>query len=67
MHNEYEVGDIVPVTSSLYQVVHDPPKEGRYFETFFAGEHFPPCAECGKNVRYLLPRSILVRQPKIRG
>ena len=61
MDIEYEAGDIIPVTSSLYRVLHDPPKEGQRFETFYAGESFPPCPDCGKNVRYVLPRSILVR------
>ena len=61
MDIEYEAGDIIPVTSSLYRVLHDPPKEGQRFETFYAGESFPPCPDCGKNVRYVLPRSILIR------
>jgi len=60
---EYIAGDIVPVTSSLYRVVHDPSADGEQFTTFYAGQRFPPCSECGKKVRYLLPNKVL-RQPK---
>jgi hypothetical protein len=59
MNIEYGVGDIIPVTSSLYRVVHEPGEEGQQFQTFCAGENFPACPRCGKNVRYLLPRRIL--------
>jgi hypothetical protein len=58
---EYGPGDVVPVTSSLYHVVHDPNKEGEYLQTFNQGDKFPPCPECGINVRYLL-RTTLLRQ-----
>jgi hypothetical protein len=54
--NEYKPGDIVPETSSLYRVVHDPAPERvrEHLETFYSGDHFPPCPECGVNVRYVL-------------
>jgi hypothetical protein len=59
MEVEYMPGDIVPVTSSLYRVVHDPPGEGEQLKTFHAGQRFPPCSECGKKVRYVLPSRVL--------
>jgi hypothetical protein len=52
--SEYKPGDIVPQNSSLYRVVHDPPGQEEQLETFLHGEHFPPCSECGKKVRYVL-------------
>ena len=54
--NEYKPGDIVPQTSSLYRVVHYPPQERlrEQLETFYCDDHFPPCPECGVNVRYVL-------------
>ena len=52
--NEYKPGDIVPRTSPLYRVVHDPPGKGEQLKTFLHGERFPPCSECGKKVRYVL-------------
>jgi len=59
MH-EYVPGDIVPVSSSLYSVVHDPPHHPGYqLKTFYAGDDFPPCSECGENVRYMLPSRLL--------
>jgi hypothetical protein len=51
---EYRPGDVVPVTSSLYHVVHNPPKEREYLQTFYGGDQFPPCPGCGTNVRYLI-------------
>lgn len=54
MMNEYKPGDIVPQTSSLYRVVHDPPGQGEQLKTFYRNERFPPCLECGKKVRYVL-------------
>jgi hypothetical protein len=51
------------VNSSLYRVVHDPSEDGVQLKTFYAGERFPPCSECGKKVRYLLPDRSL-RQSK---
>jgi hypothetical protein len=56
------LGEVVPVTSSLYRVVHDPPKEGKYLQTFYAGDDFPACPECGRNVRYLIPATVLRRK-----
>ncbi len=56
---EYMPGDVVPVTSALYRVVHDPPAKARQLKTFQSGEHFPPCSECGKKVRYVLPTRVL--------
>jgi hypothetical protein len=53
MH-EYRPGDVVPVTSSLYHVVHDPVEEGEHLQSFYAGEKFPPCPRCEIRVRYLL-------------
>jgi hypothetical protein len=52
--SEYKPGDIVPRTSSLYRVVHDPPEEEEHLETFYCGEHFPSCPECRVKVRYVL-------------
>ncbi len=57
--DEYAPGDIVPVTSSLYQVMHEPPASGAQFKTFYAGNDFPPCEDCGKSVRYRLPIRII--------
>jgi hypothetical protein len=54
MEIEYKPGDIVPRTSSLYRVVHDPSGTGEQLSTFLQGEHFPRCSECGKKVRYVL-------------
>ena len=53
--NEYKPGDIVPQSSPLYRVLHDPPREGEQLQTFYRGERFPPCPDCGRNVRYLPP------------
>jgi len=61
MH-EYRPGEVVPVTSSLYHVVHDPAKEVEHLQTFYEGDQFPPCRECGMNVRYLI-RITLLRRP----
>ena len=55
----YEVGDVIPVTSSLYRVVHGNPEEAEYLQTFYAGERFPSCPGCGKSVRYMLPGRFL--------
>jgi hypothetical protein len=62
MH-EYGPGDVVPVTSSLYHVVHEPPKEGEYLQTFQGGDQFPPCPQCGMKVRYLIRITSLRRAP----
>ena len=51
--SEYKPGDIVPRTSSLYRVVHDAPEEEEHLETFYCGEHFPPCPERRVKVRYV--------------
>jgi hypothetical protein len=59
MEIDYEAGDIAPVTSSLYRVVHNPPKQGSELRTFHMGEIFPPCPECGTKVRYMLPTRVL--------
>jgi hypothetical protein len=58
MH-EYSPGDMIPVSSPLYRVVHNPPARGEQLQTFFAGDRFPRCSGCGKNVRYLLSSTIL--------
>jgi hypothetical protein len=50
----YSPGEVVHVTSSLYRVVHDPSKEGEHLQTFYAGDNFPPCLECGIRVRYMI-------------
>ena len=63
MH-EYAPGDVVPVTSSLYRVVHEPPESGEQLRTFYAGEYFPPCAERGKMVSYVLPIRVLKKAIK---
>ena len=62
MKVEYMPGDVVPVTSSLYRVVHDPPEAGQHVQTFHAGELFPFCSECGRKVRYLLRSSVLKKK-----
>jgi hypothetical protein len=56
MEIEYQPGDIAPRTSSLYRVVHYPPDPAmrEHLETFYSGDHFPGCPECGKKVRYVL-------------
>jgi hypothetical protein len=56
---EYVPGDVVPVSSPLYSVVHDPPTSGEQLKTFYTGDRFPRCSGCGKNVRYLLPITFL--------
>jgi len=56
---DYNPGDAVPVTSSLYRVVHDPPGSEQPTQTFHVGQHFPPCPDCGYKVRYLLPIKVL--------
>ena len=52
---EYKPGDVVPRSSSLYRVVHDPPLEGEHLETFYCNDRFPSCPDCGMKVRYVLP------------
>ena len=52
-------GDVVPVTSPLYLVVHDPPEAGEDVQTFYAGDRFPFCSECGRSVRYVIPKRVL--------
>jgi hypothetical protein len=59
MEVEYMPGDVVPVTSALYRVVHDPPGTGKQLKTFNAGDRFPVCSECGRKVRYVLPSRVL--------
>jgi len=59
---EYMPGDVVPVTSALYPVVHDPPEAGQHLETFYAGKRFPFCSECGRKVGYVLPSNVLRRK-----
>ena len=59
---EWMPGDVVPVTSVLYRVVHDPPEAGTHLKTFYAGDIFPFCSECGRRVRYLLPERLLGRK-----
>ena len=56
---EYMPGDEIPVTSVLYRVTHDPPEAGTHLKTFYAGDTFPFCSECGRRVRYLLPQKLL--------
>jgi hypothetical protein len=56
---EYGPGDVVPVTSAFYCVVHDPPISGQQMKTFYAKDYFPRCSECGKKVRYKLPIRLL--------
>src|SRR5947208_6175637 len=38
--NEYKPGDIVPLTSPLYRVVHDPPGKGEQWKRFTAVNGF---------------------------
>lgn len=56
---EYMPGDVVPVTSALYRVVHDPPDAGQQLKAFYPGSLFPLCSGCGEKVRYVLPGRIL--------
>jgi hypothetical protein len=60
MH-EYGPGDVVPLTSSIYHVVHDAVEQVEYLQTFFAGARFPPCPKCGMKVRYLIRATHLRR------
>jgi len=55
MEIEYEAGDTVPVTSALYCVLHDRPKQEQQLRTFYAGERFPSCPGRGERMRYALP------------
>jgi len=50
---------VVPVTSALYRVVHDPLEAGGDLQTFHAGDLFPFCSECGRKVRYVFPSRVL--------
>ena len=59
MDVEYMPGDTAPVTSALYRVVHEPPSAGQQLKTFYAGDLFPFCSECGRKVRYVLPSRVL--------
>ena len=52
--NAYKPGEMVPVTSALYHVVHDPAEAGEHLQTFYAGDKFPPCPRCEIKVRYLI-------------
>ena len=61
MH-EYSPGEVVPVTSVLYRVSHDPPKTSENLQTLYSGDTFPLCPECGMKVRYLLPIRVLKLQ-----
>jgi len=54
--NEYKPGDMVPQSSPLYRVVHDPPKGIEELETFYRDEQFPACPGCGERVRDVLTR-----------
>jgi hypothetical protein len=58
---EYRPGETVPVTSSLYRVMHDhdSPDAGALYDSFFEGDRFPSCPECGKKVRYLISVRVL--------
>jgi len=60
--DEYSPGEAVPLTSPLYRVVHDCPKGGTYTQTFFTGDTFPPCPDCGTKVRYLIPIPVLKKE-----
>ena len=60
---EYTPGEVVPVTSAFYRVVHDPLKEGEHLRMFYEGDQFPPCPECGNKVRYVI-RVGLVRKKR---
>jgi hypothetical protein len=62
MH-EYSPGEVVPLTSALYRVVHEPPDIDENLRTFYAGEDFPICPKCGMKVRYLLPVRVLRSKP----
>ena len=55
-------GDVVPVASALYRVVHDPPETGTHLKTFNRGDIFPFCSECGRKVRYLFLKRLLRRK-----
>jgi len=59
MEVEYIPGGVAPVTSALYYVLHEPPEAGTDMKIFYAGERFPFCSECGRKVRYLLPKRVL--------
>ena len=59
METEYMPGDVVPITSALYRVVHDPLEAGEHLDTFHAGDLFPFCSERGRKVRYVLPSRLL--------
>jgi hypothetical protein len=61
MH-EYRPGELIPVTSSLYRVIYDSPREGEYMQIFYAGETFPPSPKSGTEVRYRLPVGVLKRE-----
>jgi len=61
MEIEYKPGDTVPVSSALYRVVHYEATKREYLEMFYGGDRFPPCPECGKKVRYMLPSRVLRR------
>ena len=57
--HEYSPREVVPVTSSLYRVVHDPVEKGEHLQTFHEGDTFPSCPECGNKVRYVIRVGLL--------
>jgi hypothetical protein len=63
----YMAGDRVPVSSSLYRMVHDPPREGERLLRFYADDHFPPCPDCGMKVRYVLASRLVIREDPVLG
>ena len=50
----FKPGEAVP-ESGVYTVVHEKHRQ-KHSATIFKGEHFPQCAHCGKNVRFVLLR-----------
>jgi hypothetical protein len=46
--NGYKPGDIVPQSSSLYRVVHDPPGKGEQLKTFTVMNVFHPVQNVGR-------------------
>ena len=50
----FKSGDEVP-ESGVYTVIHEGHRSS-HAATAFKGERFPPCAQCGSQVRFMLVR-----------
>jgi hypothetical protein len=55
MAETFKPGDTVP-NSGIYRVVHDEEHAEEHEVTCVSGKPFPPCRDCGSDVRFKLVR-----------